>query len=233
LEKSRRNLTNAIAHELKTPLGIIRNYSESIKEKINEDKQEHYLNVIIDETEHMDEMVMDMLTLSILESSAKFELQNYSLTQITRQIVERYQETIDNKNISILLTSSDSCMIKCDIKRIKQVIFNFLSNAVRHTPDNGEIRIVIANSNGNVTFSIENSGQHIPADKIGHIWDAYYKTDPARSNPEGTGLGLSIAKSILTAHGYQYGVKNTELGVKFWFIAKPLLNPKSDTPPNI
>jgi signal transduction histidine kinase len=144
-------------------------------------------------------------------------MQNQSLRQITERIFTRYQEALVIKGINAQIIASDDYVINCDVKLIEQAISNFLSNAVWHTPVDGEIKISITKNDGHVLFSIENSGQHIPPDKIKHIWDAYYKTDTARSNPKGTGLGLSIVKNILDAHGFKYGAENTESGVKIWF----------------
>lgn len=218
LESSRQDLINAVAHELKTPLGVIRSFCEGLKEKINEDKKEHYLDVIQDETNRMEEIVSEMLALSQLESGIELTRHSISLKHIAEQALAQYQEAIAIKSVIAQVVSPDNCMINCDAKLIKQVILNFLSNAVHHTPENGNINISITDGNGKFIFTIENTGQHIPADKINHIWDAYYKIDTARSNPKGTGLGLAIVKSILTAHRFEYGVANTESGVKFWFI---------------
>jgi len=250
-ESARRDLINAIAHELKTPLGIIRSFCEGLKEKINEGKTEHYIDVIQDETMRMDEAILDMLAASQLETDINLSRQKCSLNKIAEQTLTRYHEVLANKGIVVQILSTDDCMINCDAKLMEKVISNFLSNAVRHAPEGGNIKIFITDDNGNidngnsengtnsaystdnadstnntnsannseVTFAIENSGQPIPADKIAHVWDAYYKTDAARSNPKGTGLGLFIVKSILTAHGYKYGVDNTNAGVRFWFMA--------------
>lgn len=220
LETTRQDLISAVAHELKTPLSVIRNFSESLKEKINEEKKEHYLDVILDESERMNVMVSDMLALSQLESGVKLTLQNHSLNHIAEQILARYHEPIANKGVIAAIVSSGNCVVSCDAKLIEQVISNFLSNAIQYTPENGHIVVEINNKDGQTVFTIENSGQHIPADRISRIWDAFYKADPARSNPKGTGLGLSIVKNILIAHGFEFGAENTESGVKFWFTVK-------------
>ena len=229
LEMIRRDFINAIAHELKTPLGIIRNYSEGLNEKINEEKRGHYLNVIIEETEHMDAMVLDMLSLSQWETSIELNLQNHALDKIATRVLARYQEAIDKKGIVVETISSNDCVINCDEKWIERVISNFLSNALWHTPEKGRIYIYIeklykecydAIIFDSVYFAVENSGQHIPPEKIAHIWDAFYKTDSARSQAKGAGMGLSIVKSILSAHGFTHEVTNTTVGVRFGFTAK-------------
>lgn len=217
LEKSRRDLTNAVAHELKTPLGVIRSYSEGLKEKINEDKRDHYLDVVIKETEYMDQMILEMLTLSKLETAQpKLNLRKITLNELINNAIMRFDKMITAKQIAVSVSISNES-INCDPDMIEKVISIFISNAVRCTPENGTIHICIKSKDDKTLFSIENSGNLIPEDKINLIWDAYYKIDAARTRTEGTGLGLSIAKSILNLHGFKYGVKNTKNGVKFWF----------------
>lgn len=217
-ETARQDLITAVAHEIKTPLGIVRNFCEGLQENINESKRDHYIDIIFEEARRLDEMLSDMVSLSELESGVALSWQTHSVRQIAEQVLARYQEALTHKGIAAEIVSSGSCAISCDKKLMEQVISNFLSNAVRHTGNNGEIRITVTDKGGESFFAIENSGPQIPADKIIHIWDPYYKTDVARSNPKGTGLGLSIAKTILTAHGFRYGVENTKSGVRFWFI---------------
>jgi signal transduction histidine kinase len=225
LDAAQRNLTQAIAHELKTPLSIIRSYSEGLKENINENKRDHYLNVIIDEIDYMDDMVLDMLALYKLESGISLDLQKHSLTQMTESVLTRYQDGIEAKEICVNVVAEEDCEILCDRKWIERVLSNFLSNGVRHTPEKGTIVITVAGDSGKAVFSIENSGQHIAEeilssmDNVNSIWEAYFKEDPSRSDTTGTGLGLSIVKSVLTTHDFPFGAENTERGVRFWFEA--------------
>ena len=165
----------------------------------------------------MDSMVLEMLALSQLESGVKLNRQRHDINQITTRTLARYQGEIDKKDIDVQIVSSADCVIDCDEKWIEKVVSNFLNNAVRHTPESGRIHISITHTSFGVYFHIENSGEHIPPEKIKHIWDAFYKADEARSQSRGTGLGLSAVKTILTAHGFKYGVENTESGVAFWF----------------
>jgi len=226
LDNSRRDLTNAVAHELKTPLGIIRNYSEGLKENINEEKRDHYLDVIINETQHMDKMVLDMLTIAKLESDYKnLRLIDSSLSKITEAVITRFEKSTQDKGISLHFLPFENSNIKCDPRMIELVITNFLSNAIRYTELNGRINISVGktdakNTDSNIRFEIENSGEHIPNESFNHIWDLFYKVDTAREQSEGTGLGLAICKNILDLHGYSYGAENTDTGVKFWFEVK-------------
>lgn len=219
LENNRRDLTNAIAHELKTPLGIIRSYSEGLKEKIAEDKKDYYLDVIIDETEQMDKMVLEMLDLSKLEANAyKLHSEQFSLKDLVLKKIERYKNILEEKQININFVCDEDYKIIADITSFEQIISNFISNAINHTPVGKNIKISIESVKNDVLFSIENQGEHIPQDQMPKIWDSFYKVDNSRERKNGgTGLGLAIAKNHLRLHNAHYGCENTADGVRFWF----------------
>lgn len=213
LEKNRRELTSAIAHELKTPLGIIKSYGESIKENISESKKDYYLDVIIDETDKMDNLVLEMLDLSKLENNA-YKLKNeiFCINELFSKILKKNEKFLKDKKIKINYKSDEIYKIDGDYFRIEQVIDNLLSNAMYHAKENININIE------NRIVSIENDGKHISEDKINLIWDMFYKEDKSRERSERrSGIGLAIVKNILELHNMEFGVLNTEFGVKFWF----------------
>lgn len=215
LEKNRRELTSAIAHELKTPLGIIRTYGEGLKEKIAEDKRDYYLDVIIDETYNMDKMVLEMLDLSKLEAKAyELKRESFCINDLVEGIIKKNEKIFNDKSIYVNYTSDKKYDVDADYTRIEQVINNLLSNAIYHTAENKTINIQISNEK----FIIENEGEHIPKDKINLIWDTFYRVDSSRDRSERrTGVGLAIVKNILELHNMEFGVKNTAVGVEFWF----------------
>ncbi|WP_200849332.1 sensor histidine kinase, partial [Clostridium neonatale] len=213
LEKNRRELTSSIAHELKTPLGIIKAYSESIKENISERKRDYYLDVIIDETDKMDKLVLEMLDLSKLESRA-YELKKeaFCINELFSKILKKNEKLLNDKNIKINYKSDEIYEIEGDYFRLEQVIDNLLSNAMNHAKE--KINITIENR----VVIIENDGEHISEDKINLIWDMFYKEDESRERSERrSGIGLAIVKNILELHNMEFGALNTEFGVKFWF----------------
>ncbi len=215
LEKNRKELTDTIGHELKTPLGIIRTYSEGLKEHISEEKRDYYLEVIIDETAKMDELILEMLDLSKLESKAyTLKKETFSLNTLIQEVLKNKERLFENQAVSVTLTTDGEWQIVADYKRMMQVINNLVINALLHTPKGGKIQILI--EKGKV--AIENEGESIPEDQLALIWDAFYKGDMEKERCErGTGLGLSIVCSVLELHKMPYGVTNTDLGVKFWF----------------
>jgi two-component sensor histidine kinase len=215
LEKNRRELTSAIAHELKTPLGIIRTYGEGLKEKIAEDKRDKYLEVIIDETYKMDKMVLEMLDLSKLEAKAyKLKKENFCINNLIEEIMKKNEKVFNDKSINVNYTSDKKYYIDADYVRIEQVINNLLSNAIYHTEENKSINIELNNGK----FIIENEGELISKDKIELIWDTFYRGDSSRDRSERrTGIGLAIVKNVLQLHNFKFGVENTTIGVRFWF----------------
>lgn len=219
METQRRVLTGAIAHELKTPLGIIHSYAEGLKEKIAEDKKEHYLDVIMDETERMDTLILEMLDLSKLESSAyQVNPEQMNLSALTVNVLKRFEKNISDKGIILEINSPENVFINADPHRMEQVITNFVTNAIRHTPQGRKISVSISSDENHALFEIINEGEHIPGDQLKKIWDTFYKVDISRDRSKGgTGLGLAIAGSILNLHHARYGTENVENGVRFWF----------------
>ena len=194
-------------------LGIIKAYSESIKENVSERKRDYYLDVIIDETDKMDKLVLEMLDLSKLESRA-YELKKeaFCINELFSKILKKNEKLLNDKNIKINYKSDEIYEIEGDYFRLEQVIDNLLSNAMNHAKE--KINITIENR----VVTIENDGEHISEDKINLIWDMFYKEDESRERSERrSGIGLAIVKNILELHNMEFGALNTEFGVKFWF----------------
>ncbi|WFD11192.1 sensor histidine kinase [Tepidibacter hydrothermalis] len=220
LEKMRKEFISSASHELKTPLGIIKGFAEGIKDGIYENKKEHYLDVIIDETEKMNDLVLDMLELSKLESkSYKLNKEEFIIDKLIYEVIDKFKYHIQDKKINIKLDIEEkNILVYCDKRKIEQVIVNFFSNAIRHTEILGSINIGIRAQDMRICIHIENSGENIPKEKIDKIWDRFYRVEESRHRQSGgTGLGLSIIKNILELHESEYGVKNTDDGVSFYF----------------
>lgn len=220
-EENRRQMTSSIAHELKTPLAIIHSYAEGLQEKIAEEKREQYLDTILTETERMDGMVMEMLDLSRLEAGkVTLTRTEFSLSDLTRAVYDVFSSLAEEKQLQVELSLAGNSTVLADEARIEQVLRNFLSNAVRYTPEGGTVRIQtqsLHRSRRNaVVFRVENTAPHFTAQELEKLWDSFYRTDPSRSG-KGTGLGLAICKNIISLHGGSCEAKNTDLGVEFSF----------------
>ena len=109
-------------------------------------------------------------------------------------------------------------MVYADMGKIQQVLYNLIDNAIKFSHDDSVIYIQASSKYEKIFVSVKDTGIGIPRDSIKKIWDRFYKTDLSRGKDKrGTGLGLSIVKAIMDAHNQQYGVKNWENGVEFWF----------------
>lgn len=222
-EQNRRQMTSSIAHELKTPLAVIHSYAEGLKEHIAEEKREKYLDVILSESEHLDDMVLELLDLSRLEAGrVKLAVEQFDLSALTKSVFERLEMAAQAKGLHITYDFLDDCAVNADEARIRQVVENFATNAVKYTPANGRIRVKIAaeryrtSQRTSTTFSIENDSAPLSEEDLSKVWDTFYRADGARSGG-GTGLGLAIAKNIIELHGGTCSVRNTKTGVLFQF----------------
>jgi signal transduction histidine kinase len=207
LESLRKDFINQFTHEMKTPLGIINGYSELIDETDNNEEREKYLDIINRETARINALIQSMLSLSRLEAG-KVELkkQKFDLEDIVTEIIDEYEILFMKKNIHVVVHKKDS-IIYADCQLIETVLHNFISNAIKHTYQNGNIIINIDNG-----VSVYNDGDLILEDRLGQIWYTFVTHDK-----EGSGLGLAICRSILELHDFEYGVQNKEQGVEFYF----------------
>ena len=212
LENQRKEMTNSLAHDLKTPLSIISGYAQNLLENVHTEKREHYANHIQANVNRMDKIIHKMLELTRLESgSLQIKFEDVALGEVCKKIIDRYKLVCEDKLITTSLQGK--ALIKADHSLIVRVIDNFFFNAIDNTPEGGSINIKILND----TLEIYNSGSHIPEDKIDEIWLPFKKGDISRSHTKGSGLGLAISRAILALHNFSYGAVNTEDGVIFWF----------------
>lgn len=221
LEKMRKEFIAAISHDLKTPISIIRGYAEGLKDNIaDESSKNFYLEVILDETQNIENLIKDMLDLSYLESGYyKLNYTNFQLNTLINNSINKFNDIFKEKELKTLVKLCSDSNIYGDRFRIEQVINNLLSNAYKYTPTGNVINIETLDKNDKIEFSIENHGVSIPIEEINSIWERFYKLNKSRSRSEesGTGLGLAIVKNILQLHNSNFGVYNTEKGVKFYF----------------
>lgn len=212
LEVIRKEFVSNFTHEIKTPLGIINGFSELVEIEQDEKKRNEYITIIQNETKRINELVLAMLDLSKLESQkVSLKLEEVDLLDIVGDCLDSMMYLVERKQIKVH-TQLDSSMVKADRFKIEMVIDNFISNALRYTAEGKNVYVRL-DEHG---FEIENEGHPIPKDDLEKIWLTFHKVDRSR-NAEGTGLGLAICKAILDLHHFEYGVKNTEKGVLFYF----------------
>mgnify|MGYP002509465780 FL=1 len=212
LEATRRDLTNAMAHELKTPLGIIRNFAENLIEHNMEEKRDYYLAQIIGQTEEMDHLVADMIEIAKLDSEElALKKENVSFQELIREQMERFAPLIEEKNLQVHYCAEADFQICGDREYLAKAVWNLLSNAVEYNVSDG--RIIVAVKEG--MCSIENTGAHLNGEQILHAFDLFYTGDKSRGKKvRHMGLGLFLAKRIFGLHGIGLSIENTDEGVR-------------------
>lgn len=205
LDAMRRDFVANVSHELKTPLTSIKSYTETLMDGYVDDveTQQQFLQVIDSEAERMTRLVRDLLQLSNFDShSITFYKEYNDYIEITRKSINQLTMPAQKKNISIkLITAGEELIASFDPHRMEQVIINIISNAIKYTPENGQVEVQVLEREGRAIIRVKDDGIGIPAEDLAHIFDRFYRVDKARTrNMGGTGLGLSIAKEIIAAH---------------------------------
>ncbi|EJR55611.1 hypothetical protein IIM_00703 [Bacillus cereus VD107] len=218
LEKTRKEFISGVSHELKTPLSVIRSFAEGIKDGVSKDTT-YYTDVILEETENMNRLIVEMLELAKLESGTyKLDMSTFSIGELIQQVYAKLSFSMEEKHLHVDVHADASLLVKANRSRIEQVVVNLLSNAIRYTPDGEKIHVSVVETEDKVKIEIENTGNPIPEESLEKIWDRFYRLDASRSrHTGGTGLGLSIVKNILDLHHAEYGVYNTTNSVVFYF----------------
>lgn len=212
LEETRRDFTNAIAHELKTPLGVIRGFSENLAENTVEEKREYYLRQIIGQTEVMDDLVQEMIYVSKLDSdNLVLKKEDLSFFALIESQIQKLEPAINEKNLQIDYKLQGDFTFSGDKHYLEKAVWNLLSNACEYNWVDGKIQIVIGNS----WCSIENTGNSISPEDLPHVCDMFYSSDKSRtSNQKHMGMGLYLAKKIFTLHRLNFTIENSSIGVK-------------------
>jgi signal transduction histidine kinase len=222
VESTRRDLMANVSHDLRTPLTMIKGYAETIKDITGDDKakRSQQLDIIIAESDRLNNLVDDMLSLSRMQShDIVIQPQPFDLAVMIQDIIERYQLNKDEDDYDIRYAGPDECKVMGDSRRIEQVIYNLLNNAINHIGKDKQVVITAQMFKHKCKVMVEDHGDGIASQHLPLIWDRYYRVNKSgKRQKSGTGLGLSIVKAILIAHKANYGVNSTEgKGSIFWF----------------
>ncbi len=208
-----------VSHDLRTPLTMITGYAEVMRDIPGENSPEN-IQAIIDEAQRLNDLVNDLLDISKMRAGVvSIEKKKYNITKSVRLVVERISKMVEAEGYTLELNYKKDVYVEADERRMYQVLYNFIGNAINYTGDDKKIFINQIVKKNKVRFEIEDTGNGISDSDIKNVWDRYYKKDKSRKrNVIGTGLGLSIAKNILEMHDCGYGVRNKKgSGTVFWF----------------
>jgi two-component system OmpR family sensor kinase/two-component system sensor histidine kinase BaeS len=213
-EIQRKKLMADIAHELRTPLSVIKGNLEAILDGVYEPSTQN-LAPVYEETLLLERLVSDLRELSLVESGKlRLEKRDVRLEEIARQAVGFFEPQAEEKKISMELSVSPGLpSIHGDPQRLRQVIHNLLSNALRYTPKGGRVSVSVRLLGGRplqVAVSVSDTGPGIPPEDLPLIFDRFFRGDPSRARKSGgTGLGLVISKELVEAHGGRIWVEST------------------------
>ena len=223
LEKMRASFISDVSHELRTPMTIIGGFVEGILDgTIAEEEKAKYLDIVLSEIKRLSRLVNDLLESSRLEQGKiKIEKTNVDMNRIAAECIIAYEKSLTDKKINVNLElDEEECFALADKDAIKRVMINLIDNAIKFTPEGGDIEVTTEKTNGKVKVSVKNSGEGISEDELRHIWERFYKSDKSRSfDKKGVGLGLHIVKTIISQHGGEIYAESEEGSfARFTFI---------------
>lgn len=223
-EYQRKFISN-ISHDFRSPLTSIKGYVEAILDgTIPPEMQERYLKIVVTETERLNKLTANVLTLNNFDDKkVLLNLTDFDINQIIRLAAASFEGLCAKKEITFQLTFDNPAeMVNADMDRIQQVLYNLIDNAIKFSPPSSVIYLGTASHHGKILVSVKDTGEGIPAENIDKIWERFYKGDSSRGrDKKGTGLGLAITREIIQAHGEHINVVSTiGIGTEFTFTLR-------------
>jgi two-component system phosphate regulon sensor histidine kinase PhoR len=222
LERTREEFVANVSHELRTPLSLIKGYVETLLDGARNDPAiaERFLKIIERNTQRLDLLIQDLLTISALESERiKLNLQPMELRPLVEKIFTDLKPPAENKNVE-LVSQLPELTATADVNRLEQVLANLVDNAIKYGRAQGHVTVGGKKlDDGKLEIFVQDDGPGIPAESLDRVFERFYRVDKARSRDQGgTGLGLSIVKHIVQAHGGEVWVKSEPgKGATFFF----------------
>lgn len=213
MEQTRRDFVANVSHELKTPVSIIKGYTETLLEGALDDRDNarKFLGLIDSDAGRLSKLVDDLLKLSGIESGQlTLETTPCSIAELVDEALVRFKKMANDKQITLESSIPDNLpKALADGERIGEVLINLIDNAVKYTPENGKISLSASVEGDFIRTTVTDTGMGIPKDKLPRLFERFYRVDPGRSRKlGGTGLGLSIVKHIVLAHGGSVNVES-------------------------
>jgi signal transduction histidine kinase len=212
-DKARRQLLADVSHELMTPLTAMRGYIETLSMatvKLDAPTRERYMQIVEDETQRLERIIGDLLDLARLEGGGgTIRRERVRVATLFDRVASRHEAELAKRSVRLIpRIEAGADMVTGDADRLEQALQNLAANALRHTPDGGEIALTAAAAADGIHLVVHDSGPGIPAEHLPLIFDRFYKVDASRKAATGSGLGLSIVKAIVERHGGTITARN-------------------------
>ncbi len=220
-EQKRRAMTADVAHELRTPLAVQRAQMEAMLDGVYPLDESNLIQVL-EQNELLSRLVEDLRTLALADAGElQLDKTQLELVSWTRRLVERFEPAAGSRRLSVEAVGPEF-LVEVDPTRLEQILNNLLSNAIRHTPEGGEISVKVSGDAKKVFVQVRDSGEGIPSGEAEKIFDRFYRAQPSRSRAEGgTGLGLAIARQLALAHGGDLTAANHPQGGAVFSLRLP------------
>jgi heavy metal sensor kinase len=220
-----RQFTSDASHELRTPLALIRATAElALRRERDPEGYRTSLRQIENEAEHMTALTESLLTLARADADGLgMTMQSTNLNELIVSVVQQNAALALEKGVTLrAITAEQPVVATADESGVRRILLILVDNALKHTPSGGTVRLSAAATAGSSTVTVEDTGEGIPAAALPHIFERFYRADPARGSGSGFGLGLSIAQAIAQAHGSAIAVSSTPgAGARFFLPLKP------------
>ena len=218
-ETTRRNLMADIAHELRTPLSVMQGNLRAILDGVYPLEAAEIAG-LYDETRLLSRLVDDLRELALAEAGRpSLHVQALDLGVLVRQTAAQFAAAADAQRVVLQVEASDTPHVAGDPDRVAQVLRNLVANALRHTPEGGALTLGCQAQGQTVRVTVADTGEGIPTEALGHVFDRFYRVDKSRARASGgSGLGLAIARAWVEAMGGRIGVDSAPgQGSRFWF----------------
>lgn len=211
-----RAFTRAAAHELKTPLAVLRTHAEALREDIAPARRGEYLDVVLDESDRMAALVGSLLELSRMEEGGALHREVLAMDALVRAVFDRLALPLERKGLHLKLNLEPG-QVFGDRARLESAVENLASNALRYTPEGGAVSVRLERAGGWLRLAVDNDGPSLTTQELTHLFEPFYRGDAARSRATGgTGLGLAIVRTAAAAHGGTCWAENRAGGVRIW-----------------
>ncbi|WP_314060524.1 cell wall metabolism sensor histidine kinase WalK [uncultured Vagococcus sp.] len=227
-ESERREFVSNVSHELRTPLTSMKSYLESLTDGAWQDPElaPRFLNVTLEETDRMIRMINDLLHLSRIDAQkSPIQLELVNLNEMVNFVLERFEMMIKSQNQNYTIKKEftrRTIWTEVDPDKIIQVLDNIMNNALKYSPDGGEITCTLLETHNNVIISISDQGMGIPQQDVKRVFNRFFRVDKARSRAMGgSGLGLAISREVIQDHGGSIWAESEEGKGSTFYVSLP------------
>jgi two-component system, OmpR family, sensor histidine kinase BaeS len=222
-ERERKNMVADIAHELRTPIGVMQAKLEAIEDGVFPLSLEE-IKKLSKQTHLLARLVEDLRTLSLADAGQlRLETRVFNLAAKVREITSGFEPSAQQKRVKLEVRAPERLELHGDPDRISQVLSNLLDNALRYTPEHGTVCIALESTQNTARVIVSDSGRGLPPESLEHVFDRFYRVDESRNRSSGgSGLGLAIARTILELHGGKISVQNRLEGGAEFVCALPV-----------